>query len=181
MRATINHREELSVIGRLHFFVDCTVQFSEAERAVIRNRQLGDHCIQVDGEHPEFRSITGYRITIMALTFVFWLLVLLILPALVLMGIFEIHGGWWVLMCMVCIGAWFYRRYLINRFEASHEKRYISLADMLKKPKFTVYTPDAYYAGQAEKSIAMQLNELKERMIAVAPGLAEQQVYSLET
>src|SRR5882757_9774281 len=62
MRVTIDHREVLSAFGRIHFYIDCTVQFSEAERAVIRNRQLGDHSIQVGGAVPRFRHLRGFAI-----------------------------------------------------------------------------------------------------------------------
>ena len=180
MRVTIDHREALSVFGRKHFFVDCTVLFSEAERAIIKNRQLGDHAIVVDGDTPVFRSIAAYKIRIVALTFVFLLSAVCIIPALVVIPMLELNSGWWLLLVMLCGGTWGYRRYLEKQYKKSNEERHVSLSQMLKNSKFTVYAPDAYLAGEAEKSIVGQINELKDRMVAIAPGLAEKQVYARE-
>src|SRR6266568_7554570 len=105
MRVTIDHREAISVFGRTQFFIDCTVQFSEAERAVIRNRQLGDHHIAVDGETPWFRSLTGYRVTVGALTFVFILSAVAIIPAMPIISLLGLNSAWWLLIVMVCIGS----------------------------------------------------------------------------
>jgi hypothetical protein len=180
MRVTIDHREAISVFGRTQFFIDCTVQFSEAERAVIRNRQLGDHNIAVDHDIPWFRSIRGYIAVLIVLRFTFFFTAVALLPTLAIFSIWNIHGGWWMLIVMACLGSYVYRKYLERQFKKSAEKRHVSLSDMLKHKKFTVYAPDAYLAGEAEKSILAQINDLKNRMVAIAPGLAEKQVYARE-
>jgi hypothetical protein len=180
MRVTIDHREALSVFGRKHFFVDCTVLFSEAERAVIRNRQLGDHNIAVDHDIPWFRSMNGYIAALVVLRLTFFVTAVGLVPALAIIPMLGLNSGWWVLMAMACFGSYFYRKYLERQFKKSAEKRHISLSDMLKHKTFTVYAPDAYLAGEAEKSILAQINDLKNRMVAIAPGLAEKQVYARE-
>jgi hypothetical protein len=180
MRVTIDQREALSAFGRIHFFVDCTVLFSESERAVIRTRQLGDHSIEVGGDVPYFRSSTGYALANTALWLTTWLTAISLLPLVPIIAIFHWNGGWWVLTLIVCFGSYGYRKYLERRQKRAYEMRHISLSNLIKNRKFTVYAPDAFYAAQTEASIVVQLNELKDRMIAIAPGLAEKQVYALE-
>jgi hypothetical protein len=180
MRVTIDHREAISAFGRKQFFVDCTVQFSEAERAVIRNRQLGDHNIAVDHDIPWFRSIRGYIAVLIVLRLTFILSLVAILPTLVIPSLLGMSGGWWIIVAMVCGASYFYRKHLERQFKKSAEKRHISLSQMMKRSKFTVYAPDAYLASEAEKSILTQISDLKNRMVAIAPGLAEKQVYARE-
>src|SRR5437868_4611096 len=98
MRITVEHREVLSAFGRTHFFVDTTVEFSEAERAVIRNRQLGDHNTVVDGDTPWFRSITGYKIVASALYVYGWLAAVALLPAGIFISMYQLSDGWWGLL-----------------------------------------------------------------------------------
>jgi len=117
----------------------------------------------------------------MALTFLFWLSLILLLPFTVVIAIFNLNANWWLLLAMFCAGCWAYRYYLMRQYKKAAELQHVSLKQLMKKAEFTVYAPDAYNAQQAEQSICMQLNDLKNRMVAVAPGLAEQQVYDFET
>src|SRR5215471_8317022 len=53
MRVTINHRQKTTGLGGTESqFVDCTVQFSEEEKAIIKVRGLADHLIVLDNPRP---------------------------------------------------------------------------------------------------------------------------------
>ncbi|MGF6428192.1 hypothetical protein [Bradyrhizobium elkanii] len=180
MRVTIEHREERSPLGRLRFFVDTTVEFSEAERTVIRHRQLGDHYIEVGTDTPEFRTFWGFVAATSALRLWTILSAVAILPAGILLNIWGFDYRWWMLLILSCLASYLYRKYLDRRLEKSVRPRQFTLSRLLKDGRFTVYAPDAYLAQEAEKGIAAGLNDLKSRMVAVAPGLAQKQVYARE-
>src|SRR5258707_376652 len=71
---------------------------------------------------------------------------------------------------VLAVGAFGYRKYAEYYAEKSVTPRKISLDQLLRDSKFTVYAPDAFNAQEREKVILSQLVELKQRMIAVAPG-----------
>jgi len=54
MRVTINHREESAGLtgGTKHHFVDCNIEFSEEEKAIIRGRDLKDTNFTVPSAAP---------------------------------------------------------------------------------------------------------------------------------
>jgi hypothetical protein len=53
MRVVIDHRQQVTGLGsKISQFVECIVQFSEEEKAIIRARGLGDHIIVVDPPSP---------------------------------------------------------------------------------------------------------------------------------
>jgi hypothetical protein len=53
MRVVIEHRQQVTGLGsKISQFVDCTVQFSEEEKAIIKKRGLGDHIIVLDPPTP---------------------------------------------------------------------------------------------------------------------------------
>src|ERR1700688_2363890 len=53
MRVTIEHRQQTTGLGSSQSqFVDCLVQFSEEEKAIIRVRGLHDHIIVLDPPSP---------------------------------------------------------------------------------------------------------------------------------
>lgn len=53
MRVSITHRVEDGLLpSTKHYYVDCTVLFSEEEKAIIRTRGLGSHYIVTDPDSP---------------------------------------------------------------------------------------------------------------------------------
>src|SRR5580693_6326833 len=53
MRVTTEHRQQTTGLGSTQSqFVDCTVQFSEEEKAIIAVRGLYDHLIVLDNPRP---------------------------------------------------------------------------------------------------------------------------------
>jgi hypothetical protein len=60
VRATITHRVEDGLLpSTKRYYVDCTVLFSEEEKAIIRTRGLGSHYIVADPETPPPGAGTG--------------------------------------------------------------------------------------------------------------------------
>jgi hypothetical protein len=53
VRVTIQHRQEDGLLpNKKRYYVDCTVLFSEEEKAIISERGLGQHYIVADSEMP---------------------------------------------------------------------------------------------------------------------------------
>ena len=51
MRVTVKHRTKTGLLpSTQHFYVDCTILFSEEEKAIVKARGLGGHYIVVDPE-----------------------------------------------------------------------------------------------------------------------------------
>ncbi len=61
MRVIIEYREEAAGVSRTkrNYYVDCIVQFSEEERAIIKARHLYDHDFTIDAAEP-LPSKTAY-------------------------------------------------------------------------------------------------------------------------
>ena len=53
MRVTIRHRQEDGLLpNKKRYYIDCTVLFSEEEKAIIQTRGLGQHYIVTDSDMP---------------------------------------------------------------------------------------------------------------------------------
>lgn len=172
MRVTIDHREVPGLLGKTNFYVDCTVAFSEAEKAVIRNRQLGRHSISVFADIPIGAGIIPGGYVAWGLTIVSRLSFIVAPVTMVLAAAHVIGEGWMVLAVAVAVAAFAYKHWASRRWTKSVSDREITLNELMRTPKFTVHALDAYVAQNMEKSICGQLYDLKQRMIAVAPNLA---------
>jgi len=179
MRVTIEHREKPTLIGNKSFFVDVTVLFSEMEKAVIRERQMGKHFIQVGSDIPRNTGLDDYGLPAGILRIISRVGFIAALISLVLHVPDLVRAEWIVFFLLVGAGPLAYRKYAEWQYNTSNVFRALELNHLIHNPEFTVYAADALAAAQAEQSIVKQLEELKQRLLAVAPGLSEKQVYKL--
>ncbi len=165
MRVTIDHREEAGGISgaRRRYYVDCTVQFSEEERAVIKARDLYNHLIRIDAATPP-PSKAAYVGT----GFIRVAGRLLIVGGVVLgfADAFARFGaeGLSFLMVLVGIGleiyGWRRGRKQDKRIEQIGQE--ITLRQLISNPRFTVYATDPANAKQIEEEIRAALVTIKQ-------------------
>lgn len=150
---------------------------SEKERAVITNRHLGKRFVEVDSALPLGKGVNYFGHGALALRIVTFVGIMGLVGSTLAILANLIDSGWFMLFLILAVGSFAYRKHAERQYNNSLEKRHITLADLMREPKFTVYAIDAIEAQQIEASICVQLNDIKEGMVRVAPGLAEKQVY----
>ena len=187
MRVTIDHRQITTGLGGTQSqFVDCTVQFSEEEKAIIDVRGLKDHLIVLDNPRPP-PSYREYMTAGILLAFSplfmfigFWTIVYGVLnmffsgPASGLAYI--LIGG---LLLFFAPFAWaigfLMDRSMNHRF--THPKQFVTIREMLLRP-FTVHSPDPAYSGLVVDQIKERLSVLK-LIISGSAEMREKQTFEL--
>ena len=162
MRVTTEHRQQTTGLGSSQSqFVDCLVQFSEEEKAIIRVRGLHDHIIVLDPPSPP----PTYREYMTAgILRGFSPLAGVIGLGLFMSSIF-IGGGYALLGGFMFFGsplAWAVG-FLMDRsidIRFTHPKQHVSIRSMLAAP-FTVYSPDPAYSDLVVDQIRDRLTLLK--------------------
>jgi hypothetical protein len=187
MRVTINHRQRTTGLGSTESqFVDCTVQFSEEEKAIIRVRGLADHLIVLDNPRPS-PSYREYMTAGILLAFSplfglvgFWTLVYAVINVF-LSGwasatAYAVIGG--VLIVFAPFGwaiGFLMDRAMNHRF--THPKQFVTIREMLLHP-FTVHSPDPAYSDLIVDQIRERLAVLKGVIIGSAE-MRGRQTYEL--
>ncbi len=161
MRVTIEHREVVSGALSNHkdCYVDCTVQFSEEERAIVKERDLYSEGFSVRASTP--LPSTGSTVgTGLMRGFG---------PLMIVVGfIWGLAGGGTGagLLCFAGIGfivfGWFRSRKEDKRFESSNQ--YVTIKQLLNKPTFTVHAWNPAAAKGIEDDIRQNLVGLKNLM-----------------
>jgi len=173
MRVTIEHREERAGLtgSKRHYFVDCEVHFSEEERAIIKARALFDQSITVESDVPITQNVV-------AETFVGNVGSRMLVRLLVLAGI--VTAIWSavdkstmpeaipLLLFLAALAIFIYRKYAERRSDKSYSERQITVRQLLKEPRFTVFADTPVLAQAYEDSIRDQLVGLKSQIAASA-------------
>jgi hypothetical protein len=179
MRVTIDHRQQTTGLGSSQSqFVECLVQFSEEEKAIIRVRGLSDHIVVLDPPSPP----PTYREY---------------MTAGVLRGFSPLAGviGFGLLLSSIFTGgqnaalggllffgspiAWAVG-FLMDRsmdIRFTHPKQHVSIRAMLVGP-FTVYSPDPSYSDLVVEQIRERLALLKQ-IISGSAEMRQKQTYEL--
>jgi hypothetical protein len=188
MRVTINHRQQTTGLGSTQSqFVECTVQFSEEEKAIISVRGLANHLIVLDHPRPppsyrEFMTAGILRGFAPLFAFVGFSI---FVPSLI-RSIFSggQSGGEYVLLGgMLFFGAplgwaigYLMDRSMDHRF--THPKQFVTIREMLLRP-FTVHSPDPAYSDIVVEHIREQLTILK-AIITGSAEMRQKKTYELE-
>jgi hypothetical protein len=166
MRVTFEHREvPVGTIKRtVHFYVDCTVVFSEEEKAIIRYRAMGGYSLNVGPSIPPDSGIAGASDAFAVLFLIPRLLIFAGVIA-VLSSIFAKTNEalpflFWALAAVIVL----YRHSQTKKHEVAQTDQTISLDRLITNPRFTVFCSDALVANVAEKDIHSQLTGLKKLM-----------------
>jgi hypothetical protein len=187
MRVTINHRQRTTGLASTQSqFVDCTVQFSEEEKAIIKARGLSDHLIVLDNPRPP-PSYREYMTAGILLAFSplfgligFWTLVYAVI------NIFS--KGWASAVSYALIGgllivfspfAWA-MGFLMDRamsHQFTYPKQFVTIREMLLRP-FSVHSPDPAYSDLIVDQIRERLTVLK-AIITGSADMRGRQTYEL--
>ena len=188
MRVVLEHRQEVTGLGsQISQFVDCTVQFSEEEKAIIRVRGLYNHIIVADPSTPppsrrEFMAagiLQGFAPLFALMGF-----------ALTVFGVFKVFtspfptaGGFIPLGLFLLLGSpvgwavgFLMDRSMDIRFK--HPKQHISVGTYACRSVSPVYAPDPAHSDLVVDDIKERLTFLKQT-IAGSADLRQRQSQEL--
>jgi hypothetical protein len=175
MRVTIEHREQATGITQSHkqTYIDCSVTFSEEERAIIEERDLyqSGFSIRTSTPMPTTTAVvgTGFMRIIGSLMMVVGV-------------VWGIAGGGTPTGLLffgglgLFVWSWFRARVEDRRMETSEQ--YISLKQLLAHPTFTVHAWDPAAAKNLDQEIRDDLTALKSQ-IQNSAALKEKQSFEL--
>jgi hypothetical protein len=169
MRVTIEHREESTglVSNRKECFVDCKVEFSEEERAIIKERDLYREGFSVRTSTPLPTKTAFFSTNIMR-----------VIGRFMMMGGFiaGVMGSNYSFLFFVGAGleifGWIRARREDKRFE--NDEQTITIKQLLNNPTFTVHAWSAGYAKGIEEDIRGHLVALKNLIKGSAEVQAKQ-------
>lgn len=173
MRVTIEHREQATgvVNNRKECFVDCKVEFSEEERAIIQERDLYREGFTVRTSTPLPTKTEFFSTNIMRVVG------RILMIAGVILGIAGTNFGF---LFFVGVGleiyGWMRTRREDKRFESDEQT--ITVKQLLANSTFTVHAWNAGYAKAIEDDIREHLVALKS-LIQSSAQLQARQTFEL--
>jgi hypothetical protein len=156
MRVTIEHREESAGLSgnKRHYFVHCSVEFSQEELAIIKARSLYEHHFTVDGAEPP--RTEGHAVGAGFLKG--------IAPLCIVGGfIFGLFGGG-VLAGFILFGgiaSWIIGFFMDQRPPGEAQLQNVTIRRLVSNPKFTMFATDPAYAKALEDKLRQDLANLK--------------------
>src|SRR5713226_5470523 len=153
MRVTIDHREEITdLLGRKRLYcVDCTIEFSEEEKAIIRSRGLQEHLVPIPSGYLvvpdpyELRRAYVLKFVIASAVCV----------AGFILSLFDRYGPLSLFAAIMAIAGVIYASWCLNRifFPKDEKSDHITLDTVIKRGRFCVRT----FSPAEAKSVADQL------------------------
>ena len=181
MRVTIQHRQEDGLLPnkKLHY-VDCTVLFSEEEKAIIRERGLGQHYIVADSEVPPVsRSYRRLGILLQSLAPVVLLGGCVAGLGMTIAGNSQGGDSTTALAVFGALGMFFGGMALRRYFRVAQEpEQTVTLARLLTNPTFTSYAIDNARAKALDVEVRESLARLKDGLL-VNRDIKEVETFSL--
>jgi hypothetical protein len=163
MRVTIEHREATTGVLNNHkdCFVDCSVNFTEEERAIVRERDLYGEGFNIRTSTPLPTKTAFFGTNIMRLVGRFMMI------GGVIYGLIEsfshaqtnIGGPVFFIGMGLEIWGWVRTRKEDKRFQEDEQR--VTVKQLLNKPTFTVHAWNAGYAKTIETDIREHLVALK--------------------
>jgi hypothetical protein len=156
MRVTIEHREQTAGVGgnKRNYFVDCLVELSQEERAIIKARSLYDHHFAVDGAEPP-RSTTNFIGAGALKGFA---------PIIGIGGfIWGVFGGGTAagLLVFGAIGMFIAGFIMDRKPPGGSEPQTITIRRLISNPRILIYAPDPASAKIVEDELSQNLTNLK--------------------
>src|SRR4051812_38459827 len=164
MRVTIEHREEAGGITgqRRTCFVDCSVEFSNEERAIIKERDLYAEGFTIRTSTP-LPSATAFFSTNLMRFIARLMIVGGLFYGFIVEGLAGARSNYGAPLLFIGIGleiyGWFRSRREDKRFE--EDEQTVTIKQVLSKPSFTVHAWNAGYAKGIEEQILEKLTTLK--------------------
>jgi hypothetical protein len=158
MRVTIEHREETSgaLRNKRDYFVDCAIDFSDEERAIIKARGLHDHAIPTGLlAAPSYSMAPAMLRAIAPLTalvgFAIWM-IWLNTESVRTLGVMMVIGAG---------AAWLYGLRYHRRKERELSTDNVSVRDIIDKRKFSIWAASPAQAKAADAELRDHLANLK--------------------
>jgi len=171
MRVTIEHREETSGLNRKDSYVDCTVEFSEEERAIIKARDLYQQYFTVAlGPTPPPRATVVIGTAILGVIGAF------LIPAGLIASFVSSYGFLFFIGVGLVGLCWIQKQHWDNRSE--NRVQNITIKYLLDRSKFTVHAENAAYAKRLDDEIREHLSNLK-TFIKAATDIPAKQTFEL--
>lgn len=178
MRVTIRHREEeTGITGKWrNYFVDCVVEFSEEEKAVIKARSLYDQIVLTGFLAPPPPPLSRNA--------PFWLRAIAPLTALTGLVIFiqsmftKLYDGLGLLLLLIAAGFWVYGFLGEFKQQRSLEEQKVPIRDLLDRGVLTIYAPSPAHAKAIEDDLQQKLSALK-ALIAGSADMATARTYQI--
>lgn len=158
MRVAIEHREGAPGLpnNQRSYYLDCDIDFSEEEKAVIRRRGLGDHFITIpNGYHAYFDPSEAKRLYALKLAVAAVATLLCLFAA-------PLSGGH-PIPAFGFLGSSIYAVYCLYRFLRPKVVLYqqLTLDDLVKHKRFIVETPSPVRAKEAEDQLFGTIERMK--------------------
>lgn len=177
MRATIRHRQQDGPLpSAKRHYVDCTILFSEEEKAIIRQRGLAAHYISVDPEVPPPAASSATVATLLK-----------VLAPLVFLGGCVTGIGMTVAgagrggdgltaFCTFLALALFLGGIALKRHirVAEQPQQIVTLSRLLNNPTFSVYAFDNGRAKAVDAELRASLARLKDGLLVNRDLIAEE-------
>lgn len=170
MRVTIEHREvSAGIMGnKRNHFIDCNVEFSEEEKAIIKRRNLGDLSLKVESDVPSGSGFdaegigSGLIQTITRLCVVGGVISIFASPFVKVPETLPFY------LFLIALGLFIFRKKAERRSDASNNTRVITVRDLLKNSRFTIYGVNPAVAKGMELDLREQLTHAKNVIAASA-------------
>lgn len=177
MRVTIEHREESAGLtgSTKHHYVDCRVEFSEEEKAIIKARDLNNHNFTVGPATPISSGaafVGSGALNSLGRLGVIGGFVLGFLSPLI-GGASGTIAGWCIFLGAI---AWIYAAVVMRRQEkrVTDPDQIIKLKDLVNRGSFTVYASSPAHAQDIDEEIRSDLTYAKQLITASAEIKAKQ-------
>lgn len=177
MRVTIQHREEAEGAGRSrrNYFVDCSVEFSEEEKAIIKVRDLSRRSFDVPAATPP--PSMGRMVGTGAMRGLGPLVAVAGLVLTFFRGAYEVLGGYMLVGGIgFAIYGWLRQRREDKRIELPAQT--ITIGGLLANQRFTVHAGDPAEAKAMDEEIRGYLVGMKD-LIRGSAELGSKQTFEL--
>ena len=180
MRVTIEHREQAAGVLGNHkdCYIDCNVEFSEEERAIIKARDLYREGFTIRSSTPEVTKTTLLGSGIMRIAGRFMIIVG------IARGLYEGFGhvptnyGGLLLVLGIALEVWGFIRQRGEDRRIENPEQEITIKQLLSNPRFTVHTLNAAVSKVFEQEIRDNLVGIK-NLIQNSAQLQTKQTFEL--
>lgn len=168
MQVTIRHRQEPGRFGGRYanYFIDCQVEFSEEEKAIISARGLGrQYSISVPSAIPYYAGIMEDSWPSVVVRLTSYLAIFLGIVLIVIGASTSLGAGLGFIVTIAGVGLWIYLKAAEKRSDAAFKEQSWRLDHFLQKSVFTVYAATPDKARDRDTLIREELARLKDAIM----------------
>jgi hypothetical protein len=179
MRVTVEHREEAAGLGgqKRNYFVDCAIEFSEEEKAIIKARRLYDQIVTSGYFSPPPSRLSQNAAP--------WLRAV-VAPVAAMIGLIvgiqsaftHVGEGASFLLLLAAGGLWAYGFFEERKQDALSEKVTITIRNIIDRKRFSIYASSPAQAKAIDEDLREKLVALKS-FIAGSAEIAPKQTFEL--